>query len=244
MCRLIQEMNDEGKSEQKVYGVLTDYDLSSWKQDLENNSSETSQQCIGTPLYMAQELLRGRSTTHLYRHDLESLFYIMLMTCGRHTFGVVDCGASKEAKRQVVMREGSLPYQKWVNTQDDGTLGMYKIFFFLDKEPIELSSPFEDFRPWLEVLHHRFAKGFNSKFLYPRLQEELSSGDEEEEPAGGSAGGAPVSFDDETLGGRVNYSVFIKPTRYLTGELEGLIIRYETTSFPLPTPIGAVEADV
>jgi hypothetical protein len=49
-------------------------------------------------------------------------------------------------------------------------------------------------------------------------------------PAGGSGGGAPVPFDDETLGGRVDYSAFIEPTRYLKGELEGLVIRYETTS--------------
>ena len=72
MCRLIEEINAQGKSEQQVYGVLTDFDLSSWKKDLDDNYTRTSQQRTGTPPYMAQELLQGLSTIHLYRHDLES----------------------------------------------------------------------------------------------------------------------------------------------------------------------------
>jgi hypothetical protein len=188
---------------------------------------------------MAHELLWGPSTTHLYRHDLESLFYIMLLMGARHTIAPAKGGPDARGKSQVVMREGPLPYQTWSSMQDYETLGGIKEHFFLHTPAIELSPAFESFRPWLEVLRYHFSTGFNSKNLYSSVQKKLPSW----VPARGSGGGAPVPFDDETLGGRIDYSAFIEPTRYLKGELEGLIIRYEITSPLLPTPTGAVQAD-
>ena len=58
MCRITEEMNAEGKTERKVYGVLTDYDLSSWAEEMKSSYTKTSQQRTGTPPYMAQELLK------------------------------------------------------------------------------------------------------------------------------------------------------------------------------------------
>ena len=46
---------------------------------------------------MAHELLTGESPIHLYRHDVESLFYIILLMCARHTFGYVQ---TKERRRK------------------------------------------------------------------------------------------------------------------------------------------------
>jgi hypothetical protein len=53
---------------------------------------------------------------------------------------------------------------------------------------------------------------------------------------------SPVPFDNETLGGYVDYYAIIEPTRYLKGELEGLVIRYETPLPPLPTLAGQADA--
>src|SRR5712691_3711440 len=61
----------------KVHGVLTDYDLSSWMASLNSDYSKTSQQRTGTPPFMAYGLPDGKDTLHLYRHDVESLFYTM-----------------------------------------------------------------------------------------------------------------------------------------------------------------------
>jgi len=64
----------------------------------------------------------------------------------------------------------------------------------------------------------------------------------EREEAGGSAGGVtptPVPFDDETLGGHIDYSTIINPIPHLRGELNGLFVRYNPTAPPLPTPTGA-----
>ena len=212
MCRFIKG---------KVYGVLTDYDLSSWRKELETGYARTSQQRTGTPPYMPLELLMGPSATHLYRHDIESLFYIMLLMCGRHTFGNAKDGDSKEAKRQVVMREGKLPYQKWFDTQDCDTLGSLKLTFFQYTRPIDLSPPFECFRGWLRKLRYLFTNGFILKVMDSNQKDQ----------AGSSASGLDP-FDDETLGGKVTYSSFIEPVRLLTGELEGLIIRYPSTVDP------------
>ena len=244
MCRLIKEMNAQGKSVQQVYGVLTDYDLSSWKKDLDDDYTRTSQQRTGTPPYMAQELLQGTSTTHLYRHDLESLFYIMLLMGARHTIAPAKGGPDTKGRSQVVMREGTRPYQTWFDTRLYTTLGSIKQSFILNKQAIELSPAFEDFRRWLEYLRYGFSQGFMRKGLHSDNQTELLLWIQG--LAGGSAGRvtpAPVPFDDETLGGHVDYSTIIEPARYLKGELEGLIIRYDTTSPPLPTPTGAVQAD-
>ena len=66
-------------------------------------------------------------------------------------------------------------------------------------------------------------------------------GQNQAEGLGGGVTPDPVPFDDETLGGCVDYSSIIELTKYLKGELEGLIVRYGNKS-PLPTPIGMVQA--
>jgi len=220
MCRIIEEMRAEGKT-RKVYGVLTDYDLSSWKEELKTDYTSTLQQRTGTPPYMAYELLMGRSTTHLYRHDIESLFHIMLLMCGRHTIVHSSGEADTGAKFGVVMRKGKLPYQRWFEERDYDALGEHKAAFFTFTKAIELSPAFEDFRAWLQALQDLFSDGFELKNSHVRR----------EKRAGNSAGSL-TPFDDETLGGKVNYSSFINPVHDLAGELGELIIRYTSTVDP------------
>ena len=234
MYRFIEEIDASGKRERKVYGVLTDYNLSSWREALENDYTRTSRQCTGTPPYMARELLKGTSATHLYRHDLESLFYIMLLTATRHTIDPTKGG--------VVMREGIHPYQEWFDAQDYDAFGSFKGDSLSVQRPINLSPAFEDFRPWLRDVRSDFSKGFTYKESH-MADEPLWRREQDGEPAGGVIP-TPVPFDDETLGGRASYSTIIEPTRYLKGELEGLVVRYKPTASPLlAAPTGAVSAD-
>ena len=229
MCRIVEEENKKGEAEDKVYGVLTDYDLSSWTASLKTYYTKTSQQRTGTPPYMAFELLMGGSDTHLYRHDVESLFYIMLMVCGRHTIGHSNGGTGKKAKEQVVMRKEGLPYGDWYNEWSYTKLGSIKAAFFSLMRDIELSPTFEDFRAWLKDLQYCFSDGFEAKGSYAKRKARA-----------GSSAGEFVPFDDETLGGFIDYSSFVEPTRRLEGKLQGLIIRYDPASSLLPTPTGAV----
>ena len=238
MWRIIQEMNAKGKIESKVHGVLTDYDLSSRKKDLKKDYKKTSQQRTGTPPYMAQELLKGTSRTHLYRHDVESLFYIMLLMSARHT---IETPEGEEKPRVVMRRSTPLPYQDWFNEPRYHILGSIKGTFFSDMGAIELSPAFEGFRGWLKGLQYCFYKGFLSKgFELPAVEVPEWM----KEKAGGSTGRVkphtPVSFDNETLGGYVDYSTIVASVRHLEGDLKGLIIRYDLTP---STPTGAVQGD-
>jgi len=244
MWRLVVEMSAEGEPEQKVYGVLTDYDLSSLKGELYDDHTRTSRHRTGTPQYMARDLLLGRSTTHLYRHDLESLFYIMLLMGTRHTITTAGGGPGAEGESRVVMLRGKLPYQDWFDEQNYEILGCLRHSLFWDMQVIKASPAFEDFLPWIEALRHYFSWGFGAKLSHS-LNERVPPWIMRQKQAGGSVDRVtpdPVPFDDETLGGYVNHSTFIEPTKYLKGELEGLIVRYGNTS-PPPLPIGMIQAD-
>ena len=80
MYLIAKEKNEAGVVEEKVCGVLTDFDLASWTNTLNQDYTKTSQQRTGTPPpHITHGLLDGSDGLHLYRHDLESLFYIMLI---------------------------------------------------------------------------------------------------------------------------------------------------------------------
>lgn len=175
---------------------------------------------------MAHELLKGTTPIHLYRHDLEALFYVMLLFCGRHIFGTVWDEATKESKVQVVMNKRKLlPYKEWFNEQNYKTLGKHKSSFFLDDEPIVMPEPFKDFTPWMEAIHYYLSEGFKAKISKPTKKPPKWKSNQN----GGSVGRGNVnleSCDDETLGGHIKYTTLIDPIPHLEGELEGLIVRY------------------
>ena len=235
MYRTIEAMNAEGKLEVKIYGVLTDYDNSSHTKDLLDDCAKEPVKFFGTPLYTAHEVLMRNSPICLYRHDVESFFYIVLFMCGRYTFGSVKIqGAEKETKiRHVVRRSGALPYEEWLYEQNYNVLGLHKHSFLRNFKDLELSPCFEDFRPWLEVLQSQFAEGFLSKSIH--------RGNQLRQQWGG--GGELAPFDDETLGGHISYSSLIEPVRQLKGGLEGLIIRYNPPPSPLSVSAYAPHAN-
>ena len=200
--------------ERRIYGVLMDYDLSSFTATMNSDYKKTSQQRTGTPPYMAHELLRGTSALHLYRHDLESLFYIMLLTAARH---MIQTPKGENKPRVILRRPWNLPYEDWFNETHYEVLGLRKNAFFLETQPIKLSQDFEDFRPWLEDLQQSFSSGFSLGLFSsnmrtnPILRATFNS--------------TVAEFDDGTLGGCVTYPTIMARVPDLTGELEGLVIR-------------------
>ena len=229
MCRFIEERNGEGSMERRVYGVLTDYDLSSFTATMNSNYKKTSQQRTGTPPYMALELLKGTSALHLYRHDLESLFYIMLLTAARHTIGT----PRRDDNPRVVLRTSwVLPYQEWFNEPRYHVLGSLKGSFFSDMHLITLSRAFEDFLPWLKDLQQSFSSGFSLGVVASNMRKN---------PILRAAVNSTVAkFDDDTLGGCVTYTTIMARVPDLTGELAGLVIRDPEYS---SGPAGELPAD-
>ncbi|KAK0460331.1 hypothetical protein IW261DRAFT_296014 [Armillaria novae-zelandiae] len=65
-------------SDNKVYGVLNDFDISF------SQTEAASLHRTGTLPYMAHDLLGQSDIGHLYRHDVETLYYVLLMLCCRY----------------------------------------------------------------------------------------------------------------------------------------------------------------
>jgi hypothetical protein len=227
MCRIIEGEN----AERKVYGVLTDYDLSSWTSLMNSNYEKTSKQRTGTPPYMAHELLIETSPLHLYRHDLESLFYIMLLMAARHTIGTPE---GEKGCRVITRKSKRLPFQDWFNEPRYHVLGSLKGTFLMGMQSIKLSPVFEDFLPWLLDLQRCFSTGFRLK---PPSSQSLQ--------LAWRAAIQPADFNDKTLGGHITYANILTAVPYLSGKLEGLIIRDPNYS-SVPTgeaSVGAAQAD-
>ena len=232
MCRFMMETDGEGKEELKVHGVLADYDLSSLVENMKSDYTRTSQQRTGTPPYMAHELLLESSPLHLYRHDLESLFYIMLLMAARHTIRT----PAGEAKPRVTMRElRRLPYQDWFDEPRYNMLGSLKATFLSKTQSIEVSSDFGDFLPWLVDLQRCFNTGFKLKPSPNNTSVQLAW----------RTAVQPAEFDDETLGGCITYATILAAVPYLSGKLKGLVIRdpeYPTAPAS-STSSGTAQAD-
>ena len=213
----------------QVHGVLTDFDVSSWMVALATNPNEISQEVAGTAIHMAQELLRDKRTDRLYRHDLESLFYIMLLLCGR--WGI-QVKTGSEDTQNVVTEERDPPYQTWYKADENwNTLGCVKFSFICGMGRVEVSPSFEVFRPWLRHLQALLRRGFMRKRDHESWESWQTMEEWMVELLPDECKGEPAPYDDETLGGCIDHSIFIESTRHLTGELEGLAVRYDPSPY-------------
>ena len=211
----------------KVRGVLADYDLASWRSSLTLDRTKTSHQRTGTPPFMAHGLLDGSDPIHLYRHDLESLFYTMLILATHYEIQVPG-----EVGGGMRVIEGEQYFQDWFETTNYNALGDMKSGFFSKSKPFQPSLSFSSFYGWLRSLRTMFNRGFIEKTIYTALLDAQGPEDEETVPP----------FDDETLGGYVTYSALIQTVRNLAGKLQGLVIRYDPPQAPSSTVVNAVRA--
>ncbi|KAJ3848372.1 hypothetical protein EV368DRAFT_68332 [Lentinula lateritia] len=169
----------------KIYGVLNDFDLSSRVEDVDNGDIR-----IGTRPFMSLDLLNSYwEGGHLYRHDLESLFYIILcLTCRFEAPGV----PAPEPRA----------YSEWFSGSDRDIFGNKNMFLtspFLLAQDLPIQPYFADFEPWLNLMHLFVADGYHARprpdidmSAYPALKKHLPS---------------KTSFDWHTLDGNVTYSV-------------------------------------
>ncbi|SJL01219.1 uncharacterized protein ARMOST_04537 [Armillaria ostoyae] len=194
-----------------IFGVLNDFDLSS----LIPIEEATSLRRTGTPPYMAFDLLKEEkdSGPHLYRHDLEALFYVMLMICCRHSIikKPQPHGTSQ-------LEEISANFSKWFERErswDD--LAQLKRSFFVDDQPLAVSPCFGAFRPCLNAIRRKFSKGIVARqdardeadaVSWKALPDDINVDRRVLNPPPPQK---PVSkpFDDATLGGHVDYTQFL-----------------------------------
>jgi hypothetical protein len=108
----------------QVIGVLNDWDLAAFR----DKEETTSKQRTGTRPFMAIDRLLTKPPRHMYRHDLESLFYVLIWFCTRY-----DNGQEIE----------SPPLENWAEPNRDKQLAMEKASWYT----LTLVDPTPNFMP-------------------------------------------------------------------------------------------------
>ncbi|KAF5359985.1 hypothetical protein D9758_007650 [Tetrapyrgos nigripes] len=183
----------------KIYGVLNDFDLSS---RLPPESKASSRQRTGTKPYMSHELLNPSWVHgHRYRHDLESLFYVILIFCS-------DYGAKGEEDKLVKVMEPH--FQKWfTGSFEDVRTG--KISWLLDDKPlIQVTEFFRAFGLfYLDKLRNLVNKGHRAKNDYTSAWGEYKNSEKEHKEYGYPFTQVfTETFEWETLNDTVTYEKF------------------------------------
>ncbi|KAJ4472347.1 protein kinase [Lentinula aciculospora] len=138
------------REEGKIYGVLNDFDLSSRVQDM--GKGPTSNQRTGTRPFMSPDLLNPNwEGGHFFRHDLESIFYIIL------------CLACRYAQPGVPAAEPRA-YSKWFSGTDQ-QIFYNKNTFLTDPfgKGLTVQPYFADFQPWLERIFWKLQRGYRGR---------------------------------------------------------------------------------
>ncbi|KAJ7067150.1 hypothetical protein C8F01DRAFT_660666 [Mycena amicta] len=165
----------------KIYGVLNDFDLAVFRNDPQPS---TSKQRTGTKPYMAADLLvLGPPPPHLYRFDLESLFYVFVhIVCQYHDGKKID----------------KPPFETWDHLSTTA-LSDKKWQFVLRAMKLSPTSNFVGLRVLIIDLHAMFKDCYNAreKEEENRVRQQALATDVDED-----------EVDEETLGGNITFEKF------------------------------------
>ncbi|KAJ3883193.1 protein kinase [Lentinula edodes] len=144
------------RKEGRIYGVLNDFDLSSRIEDLNKNPTFNVVNHTGTRPFMSYDLLNSSwKRGHLYRHDLESLFYIILCLACRY-------------RKPGVPADEPRPFSKWYSGSDKDICGEKCVFLFNPYTDLPIQPYFAGFTSWLWLLFEDFCAGYKQRPIYHR----------------------------------------------------------------------------
>ncbi|KAJ3851450.1 protein kinase [Lentinula lateritia] len=181
----------------KVYGVLNDFDLSSRVRDMDNGP--TSNQRTGTRPFMSLDLLNPVwKGGHFYRHDLESLFYIMLCLACRYEAPGVPAPEPR-------------PYSQWFSGSDEEICDNKHKFLtdpFTLINGLPIQSYFAGFQRWLRKIYDQLRVGYIQR---PSCAQNSSISNEESEESEDEdleflQNDNDLNFDWNTLNRHVSYA--------------------------------------
>lgn len=133
-------------------GILNDFDMAMEITDGVPNSTNSHHR-TGTLPFMARELLGVINPEHLYRHDLESYFYILIWAAVHYDFKKQDRSSKV---RKVLMR--------WVSpaTAKSAKAELYSGDYFLDELAPCVRPEFKGlWDSWIVPLREMFRKAFS-----------------------------------------------------------------------------------
>ncbi|KAJ3935947.1 MAG: hypothetical protein NXY57DRAFT_351564 [Lentinula lateritia] len=169
----------------KKYGVLNDWDLASWRDKRDGISA--SQFRTGTRPYMAHEQHSPDwQGPHRYRHDMESLFYVILLLATLF---------SNPSEKDDNLAKTGYRYEPWL-TQGDDFLHKDKALIILDLlwRPFPTHF-FSAFHQWLKSLQRCLFVGFTAYKYFVKQQSDTPN--------------QVLSFNDDTLDGHFSYDKFV-----------------------------------
>ncbi|KAG7444798.1 uncharacterized protein BT62DRAFT_933850 [Guyanagaster necrorhizus] len=209
-----------------ICGVLNDFDLSSYR----DRESASALRRTGTGPYYACDLLKEDPPVHIYRHDVESIFNVLVLLCCRYE---IQATPAPEGKDQLV-HVPALPFESWYDMSYLQLHDKKFKFFIMAQDPDKLlpaSISFSDFKPWLMFCYSLISEGLFAAIRYERNQSNgpiartlFSSITSNSEPA------FSEKFDDATLGGFVDYPRFFKVMCKFAGQ--DLTVKYNPNENP------------
>jgi hypothetical protein len=166
----------------EICGVLNDFDLASYVTSEPNAPS--SKQRTGTRPFMAIDLLeKSPPPRHLYRHDLESLFYVFVFLICRYHNGT---------------EINDPPLQSWLTNHGDSLANEKSRFLLHPGNMPKVTENFKSLAPICHEMQHVFLSGNTAASGYLlKLAKANQPGDLQ-----------TPSFDNETQGGHVNFATF------------------------------------
>ncbi|KAF8877694.1 hypothetical protein BD779DRAFT_1401350, partial [Infundibulicybe gibba] len=168
------------KNRDGTHGVLNDFDLARSRLAV----GPESKQRTGTRQFMALDLLdTKKSYRHFYRHDLESIFYVMVFHFCGHDQG----------------KKATYPsLQDWLEVSNKAL--WEKKYAFLGRSMPPTIKRFSPLAIWLRELSHMFRRGYRSREDHEATRDSNSKPFDESKPL--------ELFDEETLGGNVTFAKF------------------------------------
>ncbi|KAK0463031.1 uncharacterized protein EV420DRAFT_1639117 [Desarmillaria tabescens] len=178
-------------------GVLNDFDLST----LRDATGPSSAQRTGTLPYMAYELLindkKGYPPKHLYRHGVESIFYVISLLCYRYKLLTTSDSDEPEILKRIKVPSD---FDDWYKLSRP-KLKKEKGDLFMDVART-VNNGFADFQPWLSDLHQQLRDGHHARGSHITRRRR---------------GKATGPYDDETPQGHVSYSIVLDICRHFPG---------------------------
>ncbi|KAG6917058.1 hypothetical protein DXG01_004030 [Tephrocybe rancida] len=171
-------------------GILNDWDMASFVDENDEIQLSTATHRTGTVPFMAKDLLVATPPPHLFRHDLESFFYILVWAAVHHDF-------SAKTRRPTVPA-----VVRWAS-EDFETVLESKSYFFteISKFNLVLANVLPDSAglvPWIRLLWKMFSKAFQMAETIARDTDDSQRGGEASE------------WDHATLGGQITFFTFMK----------------------------------
>ncbi len=137
----------------RCYGVINDFDLSIRKSNM--NKDPTSKFRTGTRPYQAYDILAPKDIWkggHMYRHDLESIFYVVLILACHYAEPDGHCP------------KNTSPYRKWFTGSRDDVYNSkgYEVITSITFQP-DTWDYYAGFKKWLLEIRRDLKKGYNSR---------------------------------------------------------------------------------